>query len=128
LLEVLIAFAIAAPALAVLYQGGVASLRSAGTASRYGEAIERAQSHLAMLAAADLVPGERSGDEGRGFHWQTRIEPVATAAPAPAPRGPYAGGFTLYALTVQVSWHGAARSRVVSLATRRIGPATATPP
>ncbi len=128
LLEVLIAFAIAAPALAVLYEGGIASVQAAGTASRYGEAVERAQSHLTLLAAAEFVPGERSGDEGRGFHWQTRVEPVATGAPSPSSRGPYAGGFTLYALTVQVSWHGTARPRTVSLATRRIGPAAAATP
>ena len=120
--------AFAAPAIAVLFQGGLTSVQAAGTASRYGEAMERARSHLALLAAADPVPGERSGDEGRGFHWQTRVEPIATATPAPAPGGAYAGGVTLYTLTAQVFWHATARSRVVSLSTRRIGPAIAASP
>ena len=129
LLEVLVAFAIAAPALAVLYQGGVGSMETTRAAASYQEAMSRAQSRLDALAGAALVAGEQDGDDGDGFRWRTRIAPVAMLAPLriAAPRGsPYIAGTTLYTVLVEVSWRGSRGMRTFVLDTRRLGNASAT--
>lgn len=130
LLEVLVAFAIAAPALALLYRQGVVSMGVTRTAASYQEAISRAQSRLDSLADDSLAAGDRNGDDGGGFSWRTRIAPIAsTAPPRPAPRGsPYAGGTTLYSVIVEVSWSGPGGARTLALDTRRLGPASAARP
>ncbi len=124
LLEVLVAFAIAAPALALLFGQGVQSVTAAQAAARYREAISRAQSRLDALPDQALVAGVRDGEDGQGFRWRTRI---AADASIPAqrqvpPGSGYAAGTTLYDVTVEVSWSGAGH-RAVTLATRRLGPA-----
>ena len=131
LLEVLVAFAIAAPALAVLYQGGVGSMEITRAAASYQEAMSRAQSRLDALAGDALAPGEQDGDDGDGFRWRTRIAPVATLTPlrVAAPRGsPYVAGTTLYNVSVEVSWRGARGVRTFALDTRRLGAASAARP
>ncbi len=125
LLEVLVAFAVAAPALALLFGQGVQSVTAAQAAARYREAISRAQSRLDGLADQALVAGVRDGEDGHGFRWRTRI---AAAASIPAqrqmpPGSAYAAGTTLYDVTVEVSWPGGAGRRAVTLGTRRLGPA-----
>ena len=87
LLEVLVALAIAVPALVLLYRQGVVSMRSTRTAASYQEAISRAQSRLDALTGASLVAGEQDGDDGGGFAWRTRVVPiVSTAPPRASPR------------------------------------------
>src|SRR5918997_799427 len=61
LLEALIAFAIAAFALAALLQGALTGLRAAHTATRTEEALARARSRLAALEAAPLAPADQRG-------------------------------------------------------------------
>jgi general secretion pathway protein I len=117
LLEVLVAFVIAALALGVLFRGTLAGLRTAQTAGRYEEAVTRAQSRLAALTSGSLTPGDRQGDDGDGFHWWERI--VVVGAPQP-------GSLTLalYAVSVAESW-GDDSKRTVELDSERIGPAAA---
>ena len=93
LLEVLVAFAIAALALGTLFRGTIDGLHTAQIASRYQEAVTRAESRLAALSAGNLTAGDRQGDDGNGFHWHERITPVETAAPA-----------GLYTVNVAISW------------------------
>ncbi len=130
LLEVLVAFAIAAPALALLYRQGVTSIGITQTAAAYQEATSRAQSRLSSLTDANLAPGDQSGDDGGGFAWRTQVVPLASAVPPrPLPRSsPFARGTTLFAVTVEVAWPGPAGGRRVILNTRRLGPAAAAPP
>jgi len=130
LLEVLVALAIAIPALTMLYRQGVVSMGVTQTATAYQEAISRAQSRLDTLSDDSLVPGERNGDDGNGFFWRTRIAPIAsTAPPRPAPRAsPYARGTSLFAVAVEISWAGANGPRKLTLNTRRLGPASAAAP
>ena len=130
LLEVLVAFAIAMPALVMLYRQGVVSMRATRAAASYQEAISRAQSRLDALTGAGLVAGEQDGDDGGGFAWRTRIAPIVSAAPPrPPPRAsPYAGGPPLFAVAVEISWPSAEGTRTLMLDTRRLGPASATPP
>lgn len=130
LLEVLVALAIAVPALALLYRQGVASMAVTQTAAAYQEAISRAQSRLDALRDDSVVSGERNGDDGGGFSWRTRIAPIAaTAPPRPVPRGSaYARGTSLFAVVVEISWPGGNGPRTLTLDTRRLGPAAAVGP
>ncbi len=127
LLEVLVAFIIAALALALLFRGGIEGLQAASVASRYAEAVSRAQSHLAAATVGDaLVPSDRQGDEGRGFHWRVRIVSMGVTQPDPAVRpGPL---IALYAVSAAESWTEDGRTRVVQLNTEVAGAAPPTPP
>ena len=112
LLEALIAFAIAALALAALLQGALTGLRATQAATRTEEALARARSRLAALEGAPIAPADRRGDDGGGFAWRLRVAPAATS-----------GGLTLYDVTVAVGWRDGGTAREVRLETRRLGPA-----
>jgi len=77
LLEVLVAFVIAAMAVAVLVEGVLGGLRSADVAGRYEEAIARARSRLAALGT-NIVAGDTQGDDGGSYHWHLRVAPNAS--------------------------------------------------
>ena len=130
LLEVLVAFVIAALALGALYQGAVGGLQATRAAAQYQEAIARARSHLAAVGhGSRIVVGEQQGDDGSGFHWRLRILPAGNAPlgrgdAAAVARGPRA---ILYAVAVTVSWQSDG-NREVRLESRRIGPAPPAPP
>lgn len=127
LLEVLIAFAIAALSLGALAQGVVAGLWSARTAAHHQEAVARVLSHLAALGhGAPLVPGEREGDDGDGFRWRVLVSQLAAAVVPRGPEGPSPAGardVALYAVSVGVSWRMDGGMKEVVLDTRRVGPA-----
>jgi len=53
LLEVLVAFVVAALALGVLFDASLSGLRLATSTEHHGQAIARARSHLAMAVHAD---------------------------------------------------------------------------
>ena len=91
LLEILVAFAIAAIALTALTAAVAASLRSSRVASVTEQAISRAQSRLD--AAALAPPGERGGDDGGGFRWREMVRQVGKSGTA-----------ALYDITVEISW------------------------
>jgi len=139
LLEVLVAFAIAALALSVLFHGALAGLRSAGVAGRYEEALSRARSHLAALgwnlAATDLQGDDgapsRESDAHRGssYHWHVRVSPLAaTVRGGGVVGGAPAVRITLYAVSVAVSWQEDGRQRVVELDSERLNTALASGP
>ena len=78
LLEVLVALAIAIPALLLIFRQGAISLRVTQSANMYAEAVSRAQSRLDALRDTSLGSFDREGDEGNKFHWHTRIGPIMT--------------------------------------------------
>lgn len=129
LLEVLVAFAIAVPALALLYRQGTLSLGITQSSVAYQEAISRARSRLGALVDAAVVAGDQRGDDGGGYRWRTRIVPVATTPPprgtpqVPPRDGAFARGTTLYSVVVQIAWTGPRGTQFVALDTRRLGPA-----
>ena len=83
LLEVLVAFVIAALALAVLYSGGIEGLLATRTATRRDEAVARAAARLeAMCHGARLAPGRQSGDDGSGFSWRSQVQVAESAIAA----------------------------------------------
>ena len=128
LLEVLVAFVIAALALGALTQGAAGGLQSARVSGHYQEALSRAQSRLAILETAP-TPGEQRGDDGGGFNWQVNVAPIATAGrPREGIDPPRPGRAMLLAVTVRVSWRMDGGERAVMLATERLGPAPPEPP
>lgn len=132
LLEVLIAFLIAALALGVLMRGAAQSSRAVRAAFDAEEAVVRARSRLAALDRGGLLAGQRDGDDGGGFSWHTSVVPLATAAdarslaelPADAPQPRQ----TLYAVTVTIEWQAmgewqaAGAPRRFELHSERLGP------
>ncbi len=127
LLEVLVAFIIAALALGALFNGTATSLMATATAGRYEEAMSRAESHLAE--ASHGVPSRiqsQQGEEGNGYQWAVRITPVATAPPRPP--DPASGAvpppLALYAVEVTESWRDSEGPRQIRLVGRRIGVAS----
>ncbi len=128
LLEVLVAFVIAALALAVLFHAGVGGLQAVQVASHYEQAVARARSHLAeAVHASPLVAGDWRGDDGGGFSWQVRVVPVARVAVqpvySPTPMRAASIPVTLYDLTVWIGWHDSG-PREVQLETEQIGAAS----
>ena len=128
LLEVMIAFVIAALALAALTQGASGGLQSARVAAHYQEALARARSHMAALETS-VQAGEQRGDDGGGFAWRVLVQPRSTAAAArPGVDPPRAGRAVLYRVTVAVSWRMDGDAREVALSTQRLGLAPPEPP
>ena len=128
LLEVLVAFIIAALALGALTQGAAGGLQSARVSGHYQEALSRARSRLATLDASP-TPGEQRGDDGGGYAWRIDVAPIATAArPRQGVDPPRSGRATLLAVTVHISWRMDGGEREVVLATERVGSAPPEPP
>ena len=124
LIEVLVAFVIAAMAVAAVVHVSTAAVAASRAAGQYDEAVARAQSHLATYSALPLVAGDRQGDEADGFHWHVRIVAAETAQPASQFRSIPAGSITLYRISVTISWREGGRSRAVRLDSAQLGPVT----
>jgi general secretion pathway protein I len=93
------------------------------TAARAEEAIQRAQSHLAAVGRdAALVQGDFTGDDGSGYRWRLRVQPVANRQ-MPAPDGSSAARLTLFDVEVAILWSGRRGDRAVMLKTLRLGTA-----
>jgi len=127
LLEVLVAFAIAALALAVLFDGAVQGLSSARAAARYEEAIALARSHLAA-SGAEPVAGDHDGDDGNGFHYHVHIQNAGSARYASPADDAHAEtpppvAVNLFAITVWVSWNDGGATREVRLDSARLATA-----
>jgi len=127
LLEVLVAFVIAALALGVMIEASIGGLRAVATANRYQEALSLARSRLAAESVGSLAGREQSGDDGRGFHWMVRISPLGSV---PLPLGPANNTLrmappqaTLYGITVIETWQGNGRERHVRLDSARLSTA-----
>jgi general secretion pathway protein I len=120
LLEVLIAFVIAALALGVMFEAAVDALRASHTAAQYDEAVVRARSHMAMAThGGALMPGDWNGDDGGGYHWRLHVAAVTPTMSHPAVGAPVA--MVLYEVSVTVSWPDGDRTREVRLVSQQIG-------
>jgi general secretion pathway protein I len=120
LLEVLIAFVIAALALGVMFNVAVDALKSTAISARYEEAVVRARSHLAMATkGGSLMPGDWSGDDGDGYRWRIHVVPVSetTTRTTGGPAVP----LVLYAVSVSITWTDNDHTRQVQLDTEQIG-------
>lgn len=126
LLETLIAFVIAAIALAVLYQAELSGLRSTQAAQHYEMAVARARSHMTLAEhASPLIAGDWRGDDGGGFAWHLRVTSIASTTVQPVTALTLTGSasfpLTLYAVTVWITWADNGATREVRLDTEHIG-------
>ncbi len=120
LLEVVVAFVIAALALGVMFKIATDSLHASAISARYEEAVVRAKSHLAMATeGGSLMPGDWSGDDGGGYRWELYVRPIsqATAEPNGGSHVPIA----LYDVSVSITWSEGGHTREVRLDTEQIG-------
>ena len=121
LLEVLVALAIAGIAFVGLFRAGTTGLFAVDTAARTEEAVERAQSHLAALGRdVALLQGDTDGDDGGGYHWRLRVQPMGSLQIAPQPSETGAET-TLFDVEVTITWDAGGRSRSVALRSQRLG-------
>lgn len=108
LLEVMVAFVIAALATVALLQAGFHGAAGNLAAARVEQAVSRAQSRLASVGVLTaLRPVQLSGDDGGGYSWRLAITPLQSD-----------GKVTLYAVNVTER----IGTREVRLDTERLGP------
>jgi general secretion pathway protein I len=129
LLEVLVAFVIAALALGVLFQGAIEGLAAVHLADRTAEALSRARSHLAAVGhGIPLRTQTQEGEDGSGFSWSLQIRPLESAALPQSGGDPqHPARETLFAVRVTESWNGPQGRRGVTLATRGAAITPSTP-
>ena len=124
LLEVMVAFAIAALAVWMLADAGSTSVNIVETGARYEQALAGARSRLAMAAhITPLVAGDREGSDG-GYTWHVRLSPLSTISvpvdSAFARQGSTEYRLALWSITVRVFWKDGIRTREVRLGTEQI--------
>lgn len=122
LLEVVVAFALLAAALALLLgtlSGSVRQVRQAGDASR---AALYAQTLLDQVGVGEvLAPGERDGElEDGAYRWSLRIAPWRDPTLAPAVGPPPVGAPRLMEVTLQMEWGADDRRRRLEVRTLRL--------
>ena len=125
LLEVLVAFVIAALALGMLFEGALTGLRASQVSAQRREALLLARDHLAELGRGEgLTERETGGDDGRGFHWHLSVRPLASA---PLSRGAMEDAShtpqmqaKLFAVGITESWGEGEAARQVRLDTQRL--------
>jgi general secretion pathway protein I len=113
LLEVLVAFAIAALALGVLYQIVGTNARQAGGLSQHERAMVLAES---LLAAHETVPAQgldEASTTAAGFGWQVRSRPY------PTPTGNTPQAPRLHEVLVNVRWQDGTAERAFDLSSLR---------
>lgn len=103
LIEVLVALAILAIALTVLFQVFGSGSRAIVASERYLMATMLARSVMDDIGAeTPVVAGENSGDVGDGYRWTIRSSP----SPAIAPVMDGDRILTPYLVQVEISWNG----------------------
>lgn len=119
ILEVLVAFLVAALLLAVILSGFSTGLSSLARADRMSQAALVAQSRIAELGVVEpLEEGELSGrdDQHGDYRWQVSVQPFNwDYADAMAQQGS-----TLYKVDVEVFWLAGAKERSFLLTTLKL--------
>lgn len=116
LIEILVAFTVAALVLAAIYQMLSTGLNAKSTSQRFSEAVLLAQSSLDALTGASVAPGETSDRIGVYLR-QTTIRPRPDLLPATAQLA-----VLPYEIAVEIDWREGIRQRAVSLSTLWLGP------
>ncbi|ADX47916.1 general secretion pathway protein I [Paracidovorax avenae ATCC 19860] len=111
LLELLVAFAIMALAMGMLYRAMGGSARSVADVDRYQRAVVLAQS---LLALRDAVPeqGWNQSGESAGYQWRIASAPYPTDV-----KGPNIP--PLHEVSILISWSDGTRTRTFELSTLR---------
>jgi general secretion pathway protein I len=115
LVEVLVAFAVAALGLATLFQIFAVGLRNADASEAYARAVMYAETRLAAVGIEqELQPGENGGDLDDGYRWRVVVEPYR--------EDDMNAAVEVFAISVTVSWGGqGAAARALTLQTLRLG-------
>ncbi len=116
LIEILVAFTVAALLLAALYQVFSMGLRSSASAENYANAVMLAESGLDALAGTSLAIGQTT-DRISGYERTTIIRSRPELEP-----GSTQAALKLYEIEVRVAWRDGVRERSVSLSTLKVGP------
>jgi general secretion pathway protein I len=123
LLEVLVAFAILAVALVVLFRAFGTGATNARLAEEYTVATLHAESVLAAAGIeTPLQAGTAEGDLPDGYRWRAVVAPAAAdRAPDPLSADPLAG--LLYEVAVTVTWRKDGKTRSVAVRSYRMAEA-----
>ena len=116
LIEVLVAFAVAAMTMAALYQVFSVGVRASSNAENYATAVLLAQSSLETVAGAPVAAGDRRDRIGPfERRISIRARPDLLRAGAPRLAAPFE-------VEVRVAWREGVREREIALSTLRLGP------
>lgn len=113
LLEILVAFAIAAMAIGMLYRVTGNNARQVANLSVHEQAIVLAQSLLAVHPAVPEIGLSLAGHDGR-YSWTVQSQPYPTPVDSRVPDSPH-----LHEVWVDVQWQDNARRRSFQLGTLR---------
>jgi general secretion pathway protein I len=117
LVEVLVALAVMAAAVPIVFQAFHGALHGVRLVDKYGVATLLAESKLASLSAeGPLEEAVRSGRFANGFTWTARVQPFLAEPPAVHDHLP----FRPYEVTVTVRFDDRREDRSVSLTTLRL--------
>ncbi len=111
LLELLVAFAIMALSLGMLYRAMGGSARSVADVDRYQRAVVLAQS---LLSLRDTVPEQGWNQAGESAGYQWRVASVPFATDVKGPNVPF-----LHEVNILITWSDGARTRSFELNTLR---------
>jgi general secretion pathway protein I len=133
LLEVMIAFVIAAFAMSLLYQGATGGLAASASAARTEEAISLAKSHLAVIGRGQgIARQESSGVDGGGFEFHLHVAPIGTRqlslSDSDRANDTKPTAAILYDVLVTESWTVAGHTHQVALGTHRLSVQTVDSP
>ena len=118
LIEVIVALAVLALTLGVVFQSFSLGLRSMSSSEAYLRAVEVAESRLAMVGRdVERFGRELKGKSESGLTWSVTIEPFED--PEETLPDPDDAGVRLYEIVVRVA---TADGRTVTLKTLRLGP------
>ena len=124
LLEVMVAFIIAALAITLLYNGATGGLNATETAARTEEALALARSHITAVGRGEAISRqESSGVDGDGYEWHLHIQSVAsrelTLSDSDRANDTKPTKAILYDIALTESWTEAGHPHAVTLQTRR---------
>jgi general secretion pathway protein I len=130
LLEVIVAFAISALAVSILYEGAAGGLTATGTAAKIVEALSLAKSHLAAIGhGAPIAPQDDGGTDGGGYDWHLRIRPLSSRemnlSDSDRANDTKETSAVLYDILVTESWTENGHPHQVTIGTRRFDLRTA---
>jgi general secretion pathway protein I len=124
LLEVMVAFIIAALAITLLYNGATGGLNATETAARTQEAVALARSHITAVGRGEAISRqETSGVDGDGYEWHLHVLSVGsrelTLSDSDRANDTKPTKAILYDIAVTESWTEAGHPHAVTLQTRR---------
>ncbi|HTZ69800.1 MAG TPA: prepilin-type N-terminal cleavage/methylation domain-containing protein [Acetobacteraceae bacterium] len=130
LLEVIIAFAISALAVGLLYEGATGGLAATASAEKTAEALLLAQSHLSAIGHGDVIAAQTtSGVDGDGYTWHLDVKSIGTREmnldDSDRANDTKPTNAVLYDVKVTISWQDGPRNRSVTLDTHRFDLRTA---